>query len=78
MTVENSELNTSGPLPGSNAGLTGGTGDGNRLLVADLARGYTDVGGQHMVLPSFWLQEGMSAVPDERSGFLTRPAGWER
>lgn len=79
MTVEYSELNNSPDLPASNVSLTGGSGDGNRLLVSDLARGYTSTDDQHVVLPSFWLQEGLApSLPAERGGFLTRPAGWER
>jgi hypothetical protein len=40
MAIENSELNDSPALRSSNASLTGGTGDGNRLSIADLERGY--------------------------------------
>lgn len=72
MTVENSELNTSGPLRSSNVGLTGGSGDGNRLLVTDLARGYSSI-SERPAMPD-WLQ--LSDATEH--GFLTRPEGWER
>lgn len=83
MTIENSELNTSGPLKSSNAGLTGGSGDGNRLVVADLARGYTVYGGPADV-PA-WLPQNsdngdtyVGDTFDPPQGFAERPAGWER
>lgn len=82
MTVENSELNTSGALPSSNTGLSGGSGDGNSLLLADLAQGYTKPGAPAPV-PSWMPQnvdDGENYVGDplNRGGFLTRPEGWER
>jgi hypothetical protein len=40
MPIETSDLNDSPALRSSNEGLTGGTGDGNRFVVEDLARGF--------------------------------------
>lgn len=77
MPVENSELNTSGALRSSNAGLTGGTGTGNKLLVSDLAQGFT-----HEADPTdpFWRLPGDEAamVMPTDGGFAGRPHGWER
>ena len=82
MTIENSELNTSGALRSSNAGLTGGTGDGNKLLVADLAKGFTalpDPADAPAWLPQN-ADDGETYIgnPLDRGGFVTRPEGWER
>lgn len=82
MTIENSDLNNSADLPASNDGLTGGSGDGNRLLLADLAQGYTRLDPPPLV-PS-WLPQNVDdgenyvGTPLDRGGFLTRPEGWER
>lgn len=82
MTVENSELNTSDALPSSNTSLSGGSGNGNNLLLADLARGYTQPDPPAPV-PS-WLPQNVDdgenyiGDPLNRGGFLTRPEGWER
>lgn len=82
MPIENSELNTSGALPASNAGLTGASGDGNDPSLHDLAQGYS-------VLPKpdsapSWLpqnaDDGENYVgnPFTRGGFAGRPEGSER
>ncbi|MGZ8317501.1 MAG: hypothetical protein ACXWVD_00230 [Telluria sp.] len=60
--IETSELNKGRALRESNAGYTGGSGDGNDLPLADLKQGYTDL---------------TERVPPN-DGFLNRPMGWER
>lgn len=80
--IENSELNTSGPLKSSDAGLTGGSGDGNDPSLADLAKGYTALPDPEAV--PHWLpqnaDDGENYVgnPLDRGGFAGRPEGWER
>jgi hypothetical protein len=82
MTIENSDLNTSGALKSSNDGLTGGTGDGNDPSVADLARGFSAVTAPQAA-PT-WLpqnaNDGENYVGDpyDRGGFAGRPMGRER
>lgn len=44
MAIENSELNDSPALKQSNESLKGGSGDGNTFVIADLERGYVNVG----------------------------------
>jgi hypothetical protein len=83
MTIENSELNKSGPLKSSNASLTGGSGTGNDLSLADLARGFSKEPDPETV--PHWLpqnaDDGENYVGDifaERPGFAHRPRGNER
>jgi hypothetical protein len=82
MTIENSELNSGEGLRNSNEGLKGGTGDGNRLVIADLARGFTTLPDPDEA-PSYLPQnndDGENYVGNmfDRGGFLKRPQGWER
>jgi hypothetical protein len=83
MTIENSELNRSGPLKSSNDGLTGGTGTGNDPSVSDLGKGFSTVAAPEKV--PHWLpqnaDDGENYVGDifgERGGFAGRPRGSER
>jgi len=83
MSIENSDLNTSGPLASSNDGLTGGTGTGNDPSVSDLARGYSTQPAPESI--PHWLpqnaDDGENYVGDvfgERGGFAGRPRGSER
>lgn len=83
MTIENSELNKSGPLKASTASLTGGSGSGNDLSLADLARGFSKEPDPEQV--PHWLpqnaDDGENYVGDtfgDRGGFAHRPKGIER
>lgn len=83
MTIENSELNKSGPLKSSNDGLSGASGTGNDPSLADLAKGFSDVPAPEKV--PHWLpqnaDDGENYVGDtfgERGGFAGRPRGSER
>jgi hypothetical protein len=83
MTIEKSELNSSGPLPSSNASLTGASGDGNSPAQGDLAKGFTKLADPEKV--PHWLpqnaDDGENYVGDvfaERGGFAGRPRGSER
>jgi hypothetical protein len=83
MTIENSTLNDSAPLSNSNDSLTGGSGDGNSLSLADLARGYSSVSPPPPI--PHWLpqnaDDGENYVGDpfgERGGVVGRPRGSER
>jgi hypothetical protein len=83
MTIENSTLNDSAALPNSNASLTGGSGDGNSLSLADLAKGYSSLPAPERI--PHWLpqnaDDGENYVGDpfgERGGAAGRPHGNER
>lgn len=83
MSIENSDLNDGPNLKSSNAGLTGGSGDGNRFVIADLEQGYVKLDGPVRV-PHFLPQNddsGENYIGDPFNppgGFLGRPEGWER
>lgn len=51
MPIENSDLNDSPALKASNEGLKGGTGDGNRFLIADLERGFVRIDAEPQLAP---------------------------
>lgn len=81
--IENSKLNTSGPLPdGTEASMSGGSGDGNSPSMAALRRGFLATPDPET--PPRWLpqnaDDGENYVGDGMvdGGFLTRPEGWER
>lgn len=82
MSIENSDLNSGPGLPSSDASLTGGSGDGNSLALADLAKGYV-VDPPPPTVPN-WLpqnaNDGENYVgnPIDRGGFAGRPQGFER
>jgi hypothetical protein len=82
MTIENSDLNTSGALPASNGSLTGASGDGNDPSLADLAKGFSTVPAPEAV-PTWMPQnandgENYVGDPFDRGGFAGRPMGRER
>jgi hypothetical protein len=83
MTIENSELNKSGPLKSSNSSFDGASGTGNDPPQADLAQGFSHLPDPEKV--PHWLPQNaddgenyVGEIFGERGGFAGRPRGNER